>query len=99
MARGLPFVREFFADLDYDDDGGLRITREHEAVNPVGAADKCLRAVNEGLVASANGVDVSVQAQTICIHSDTPGAVEIAQAVHEALRPHLFSNQKRNCYA
>lgn len=84
-ARGLEFRAEFFADLDYADDGQLMITREHAAVEPGPAAQRVVRAVSEGLVRSVGGQDVPVRAQTICIHSDTPGAVAIARAVSEAL--------------
>src|ERR1700704_2741526 len=49
-ARGHRFVAEFYADLDYNDEGGLIITREHEAKDPVEAAAKCLRAISEGKV-------------------------------------------------
>lgn len=83
--RGVQFVPEFFADLDYDDKGNLLITREHHAVTPQAAADKCLRAVTDGVVTSVNGVDVPVAARTICVHSDTPNAVEVAVAVREKL--------------
>ncbi len=87
--RKLGFIPEFFADLDYGDKGELIITREHGAVDPIAAAEKCIRAVNEQEVSSINGKSVSVQVESICIHSDTPGAVEIAKAVHLALQPYL----------
>lgn len=79
-ARGLEFRAEFFADLDYDDGGQLIVTREHAAVDPQMAAERTLRAVREGVVRSIGGLDVTVQAQTVCVHSDTPNAVAIAQA-------------------
>ena len=87
--RGHGFVAEFYADLGYDDDGGLIITREHEAVDPAEAAKRCLRAIEEGKTASVNGVDVEVGADCICVHSDTPNAIEVAQAVREAVKPYL----------
>ena len=40
-ARGHGFVAEFYADLDYRDDGGLIITREHDAVDPAEAPRRC----------------------------------------------------------
>ena len=46
--RGHTFVAEYYADLDYNDDGGLIITREHEAKDPADAAARCLRAISEG---------------------------------------------------
>lgn len=87
--RGHAFVAEFYADLGYDDDGGLIITREHEAVDPVEAAKRCLRAIEEGKTASVNGVDVEVGSDCICVHSDTPNAIEVAKAVREAVKPYL----------
>lgn len=87
--RGHGFVAEFYADLGYDDDGGLIITREHEPVDPVEAAKRCLRAIEEGKTASVNGVDVEVGSDCICVHSDTPNAIEVAKAVREAVKPYL----------
>ena len=87
-ARGCAFVAEFYADLDYAGDGKLIITREHAAVDPSEAAAKCVRAIEEGLVESVDGNDVPVGADCICVHSDTPNAVEITKAVQEALKPY-----------
>ncbi len=87
--RGVEFSCEFYADLDYDDDGRQLITKEHHAVAPDAVAVKVLRAVTEGLTTSLNGKDVRVVADSICVHSDTPGAMEVAKAVHGALR-HLL---------
>jgi len=87
--RGHSFVAEFYADLPYRDDGSLIITREHEAVDPERAARLSLRAVQEGKTQSVNGVDVAVRADCICVHSDTPNAVAVAQAVREAVKPYL----------
>ncbi len=84
-ARGLAFIAEFYADLDYSDDGGLIITRVHDAKDPAEAAAKCRRAIAEGKVRSLGGVDVKVGAETICVHSDTPNAVAIAAAVRAAV--------------
>jgi UPF0271 protein len=86
---GLPFIAEYYADLDYDDDGALIITREHHAVDPAKAAARALRAVEEGKVASINGRDVSVRADSICVHSDTPNAVAVARAVKDAVAAYL----------
>ena len=88
-ARGHAFIAEFYTDLDYNDDGGLIITREHDAKDPVEAATKSLRAITEGKVKSIGGKDVAVRADSICIHSDTPNAVAIAQAVRKAIKPYI----------
>ena len=80
-ARGHDFVGEFYADLDYDGDGKLIITREHEAVEPDVAVERCRRAISEGKVRTVKGNDIPTAADSICIHSDTPGAVAVAKAV------------------
>ena len=92
-ARGHRFIAEFYADLDYAADGGVIITREHEAKDPDAAASKCLRAIAEGKVMSIDGRDVLVGAQTICVHSDTPNAVQIAAAVRAAIKRDAVRSQ------
>lgn len=87
-ARGHRLVAEFYADLDYDDDGRLVITREHAAKDPDETARRCVRAIREGKVASAGGRDHAVRADSICVHSDTPNAVAIAEAVRAAIAPY-----------
>jgi UPF0271 protein len=84
-ARGLEMIPEFYADLDYNDEGSVIITRVHDAKNPQEAAAKCLRAIAEGKVRTIGGLDVKVGADTICVHSDTPNAQDIAAAVRAAI--------------
>lgn len=83
--RGVGFLPEFFADLDYNDDGWLIITREHDAVAPDLAASRTVEAVRDGRMTTVGGKTLPVKAETVCIHSDTPNSVEIAKAVHEAM--------------
>jgi 5-oxoprolinase (ATP-hydrolysing) subunit A len=84
-ARGLSFWAEYYADLDYDDDGGLIITRKHVAYDPAEAAARVARVVAEGVAVSASGKEIPMRADTVCVHSDTPGAAELAAAVAEVL--------------
>jgi UPF0271 protein len=91
IARGHRFIAEFYTDLDYNDDGNLIITREHEAVDPAVAAQRSIRAIKEGKVKSVGGKDVVVRADAICVHSDTPNAVAIAKAVRDAVRAYLHA--------
>ena len=88
-ARGHGFIAEFYSDLAYRGDGSLIITREHEPVDPADAADRSLRAIVEGRTRSVDGNDVKVRADAICVHSDTPNAVAVANAVRTAVRPYL----------
>jgi UPF0271 protein len=87
--RGIPYTCEFYADLEYDDRGWQIITMEHEPVDPETAVSRVLRAVREGKTTSVNGKEVDVRADSICVHSDTPGAMAVAQAVYRALEPML----------
>ncbi|HEX5211257.1 MAG TPA: 5-oxoprolinase subunit PxpA [Pseudolabrys sp.] len=83
--KGVTMVGEFYADLQYDPDGNLILSRVHDAVDPDKAAVRVLRAIREGVVATTAGRDIPVRAQTICVHSDTPSAPAIAAAVKRAL--------------
>jgi UPF0271 protein len=80
-ARGLDFWAEYYVDLDYDDDGGLVITRKHVAYDPGEATARLERVVREGVAVSASGKEIPMRADVVCVHSDTPGAAELARAV------------------
>lgn len=84
-ARGVELQREFFADLEYDDAGTLIITRKHDAVDPKRAAERSVQAVRDGSILSTGGKPLDVQVETICFHSDTPNAVDVAKAVQAAI--------------
>lgn len=87
--RGVEFSCEFYADLDYDDEGRQIIAKHHDAVAPEVVAVKVLKAVKEGVTTSIGGKNVRVVADSICVHSDTPNATAVAIAVHDALRAFL----------
>jgi UPF0271 protein len=80
-ARGLEFWAEYYVDLEYDDDGGLIITRKHIAYDPDEATARLERVVREGVAVSVSGKDIPMRADTVCVHSDTPGAADLARAV------------------
>jgi UPF0271 protein len=86
--RGLGFLAEYYADLEYDDDGGLIITRHHEAVDPDEVAERVRRVVDAGVAPSRTGKEIPMRADLVCIHSDSPGAVELAQVLHRVLSDH-----------
>jgi UPF0271 protein len=90
--RGVAFSCEFYADLEYDDDGRQIIAKQHRAFSTTEVAAKVMRAVEEGLTRSVNGKDVAVVAQSICVHSDTPNAVEVAKAVRQTLARRLAAS-------
>lgn len=84
---GLRAVPEAFADRLYLEDGTLAPRESAGAVHesPERAARQALELVRERGVTSANGVRLSIDARTICLHGDTPGAVEIARSVRTRL--------------
>lgn len=84
--RGIPYSCEFYADLDYNDEGRQIITLEHTPVTVEEVKKKVLRAIKDGVTRSVNGKDVAVVADSICVHSDTPGAIEVAKAVYDILK-------------
>ena len=53
------------------------------------AAARTLRAVAEKKVKTVAGNDIPMRAECICVHSDTPGAVDVAKAVKEAIKEYL----------
>jgi 5-oxoprolinase (ATP-hydrolysing) subunit A len=85
--HGLQIAREVFADRNYLADGSLVPRSRADALldNPEDAAKRVLRMLREGKVRSVDGVDVDVRAETICVHGDTPGAVEFARALRSEL--------------
>jgi len=93
QARGHAFVAEYYADLFYGDAGNLIVTRVHDPVDPADAASRAVRAIEEGKTRSTGGVDVAVRADSICVHSDTPNAVDVATAVRSAISPHMEAAQ------
>ena len=87
-AAGFAVAGEAFADRRYEADGRLRSREFNDALlrDPEEAAAQAVGIVEEARVMAADGSIVTLDAQTICIHSDTPGAVEIAAAVNRELR-------------
>src|SRR6478672_4278055 len=86
-AHGLQVAREIFADRNYLNDGWLVSRTRPDALlhDPEEAAERVLRMLREGKVRSIEGQDVEVRGETICVHGDTPGAVEFARALRTRL--------------
>jgi len=85
--RKLDFISEFYADLDYNKDGKLVIAKGKQSVYDSNlAVERALRAVSEKKVKTIDGTDINVGCDTICVHSDTPNAVEIITKLRKALK-------------
>jgi len=85
---GFAVAAEAFADRRYEPDGTLRSRKFDNALirDPAEAARQALSITERGIVTAHDGTEVKLAAQTICIHGDTPGSVQIAAAVARKLR-------------
>ncbi|WP_229674293.1 LamB/YcsF family protein [Nakamurella endophytica] len=84
---GLTTWREAFADRAYRPDGTLASRRDPGAVvhDPDEVAARALRMATEGTVVAVDGTVLDLRPDSLCLHSDTPGAVQLATAVRAAL--------------
>lgn len=84
---GLRVLNEAFADRRYQVDGRLVSRETADAVidDPALAARQALMLAHDEAVATLDGGVLRMRADTVCLHSDTPGALNIARAVHAAL--------------
>jgi len=87
-SMGLTCAAEAFADRAYEPDGILRKRTLPGALleNPADAAQQAVNIAKRNFARATDGRELKIAAQTICIHSDTPGSTEIARAVNEALK-------------
>lgn len=86
-AAGLAIAAEAFPDRAYEPDGSLRSRRLPGAVltDTAVVADRAVRMASEGIVEANDGSSIALRADTLCLHGDTPGAVDHARAVRTAL--------------
>ena len=86
-AVGLRTVAEAFADRAYTPEGRLVPRRDPGAVlhDPDLVAERMVRLVTEGRITAIDGTDVEVQADSVCVHGDSPGSVAMAWAVRASL--------------
>jgi UPF0271 protein len=87
-AANLPMAHEVFADRAYEDDGSLVSRRKPGAVlhDASEIAQRVLRMVQDGAVVSISGKVIKMRTDTVCIHGDTPGVVNIARGVRQVLK-------------
>lgn len=85
--RGIRIAFEFFADRAYEKDGSLVPRSRPGAVihDPAAVAAKVLRFAREGRVATIDGGEIELRAETICVHGDNPEAVALVKTIRESL--------------
>jgi UPF0271 protein len=84
---GFPVVREAYADRAYQPNGLLVPRSEPGAVlhDPGAIAERAIRLAETGEIVAVDGTVIRTAARSLCIHGDTPEAVEIARSVRAAL--------------
>ncbi|MGO4344575.1 5-oxoprolinase subunit PxpA [Paenibacillus sp. MCAF9] len=95
-AIGLRTIHEVFADRTYESDGSLtpRGTEGAVIVDPVRAAEQTISMIRDGEVKSRQHHSVILKADTVCVHGDTPGAVENVIRLRAGLEAASISVQK-----
>ncbi|CAN5840242.1 5-oxoprolinase subunit PxpA [soil metagenome] len=86
-ASGLRTIAEAFADRAYMPNGSLVSRREKDAVlhDAHEVAERMLKLATEGVVTAIDGSTVRIEADSVCVHGDSPGAVEMAREVRVLL--------------
>ena len=88
QAKGLRPVAEFFADRPYHKNGQVKMfnwTIKEAGEDPNALGERVVRLITQGEIPSFEGGTIAMTAETVCVHSDTPGAPEILKAVRDAL--------------
>lgn len=86
-AAGLRVAAEVFADRAYEPDGSLASRRKPGSVihDSAEVIDRAVRMACEHRVVATDGSVIELDAETMCVHGDTPGAAELARAIRAAL--------------
>jgi UPF0271 protein len=86
-AAGLEVAAEVFADRAYDPDGSLTSRNKPGSVihDTPAVVERAIKMVRDKQVVAVDGSTISLQANTICLHGDTPGAADHARAVRKGL--------------
>lgn len=84
---GLRVIREAFADRNYNPDGTLVSRRESNAVlsDPTQVADRVIEIARTGSLTAVDGTRLEVDAESVCIHGDSPGSVNLARSIVTSL--------------
>ncbi|RJS50160.1 5-oxoprolinase subunit PxpA [Bacillus sp. PK3_68] len=84
---GIRVAKEVYSDREHTATGSIVLTRTGAVIEDYGKmADRVVRMVKEGKVLAHTGEDVSLKAETVCIHGDTPGATLLAKSIVEAFK-------------
>lgn len=85
--KGLRVIREAFADRNYNPDGTLVSRTEPNAVvpDPEFVANRVIQVATTGSVTAWDGTVIPVEAESVCVHGDSPGSVALARGIVDRL--------------
>lgn len=83
--RGIPFVSEFYVDLDYDDEGMIVVNRTGVTKDIEEAEKRARQALESKSTLSISGNPVQVRPESFCVHSDLPNAPLVAQQLRKVI--------------
>lgn len=86
--KGLRVIREAFADRNYTAEGTLVPRYDGDAVihDADAVAARVLQVATTGAVTAVDGTELAVDAESVCVHGDSPGAVDLTRAIVDRLR-------------
>ena len=82
---GLKVAAEILIDLSYDDEGNWVLERTKQARSPQEVADRAVMVARDKQITTISGKRISVEADTICCHGDSPNAAEVVRTVKAGL--------------
>lgn len=96
LEKGLKVASEVFADRNYQPDGSLTPrSHQHAMIEDSDLAIKrVIRMIKEGKVAAIDGTDIAIKADTICVHGDSPQALEFVTKLNTALKAENITIRK-----
>jgi len=83
--KGLRVASEAFPDLAYDPQGKIIIEKAKKPWDPNLVLNRALKIIKEGKIDTIEGKEIEIKADTLCIHGDSPNAVEVAKTLREGL--------------
>jgi len=92
--RGIPFVAEFYVDLEYNALGGLISGRRAQPTSVERAVKRLPLAIEEGVAIADTGERFPMRFDSVCVHTDAPGQASVALAIREVLSVRSMSSRK-----
>lgn len=83
--EGIPFIGELYVDMNYNADGTLALVRAAHRTDPQAASDRVAAALRGEPIAAVDGSLIDVRFGSVCVHSDSPNAPDVARAVRATI--------------